>query len=134
MHAHVLLIEDDGELRAEMLDYLVRHDYRVTACATLAEASEAFQPGKSAFGPPLVVIADIRLPDGDGISFYMENAGRFPDAKWILMSGNHDLVRLASRLKDAVDLPTCTVVDKPMPLRLMTRFIEGQLVAQRSAA
>ena len=37
----VLLIEDDSELRAEMLDYLVRHNYRVTACATLAEANEA---------------------------------------------------------------------------------------------
>jgi DNA-binding NtrC family response regulator len=133
MAAHVLLIEDDSELRAEMLDYLVRHDYRVTACATLAEASEAFQPDKGAFGPPIVIIADIRLPDGDGISFYMENARRFPNAKWILMSGDHDLVRLASRLKDAIDLPTCTVVDKPMPLRLMTRFIDGQLATLRAA-
>jgi DNA-binding NtrC family response regulator len=133
MAAHVLLIEDDNDLRAEMLDYLVRHDYLVTACATLSAAGEAFQARKGAIGPPAVIIADIRLPDGDGISFYMENASRFPDAKWILMSGNHDLVRLASRLKDAVDLPTCTVIDKPMPMRLMTRFIDGQLATQRVA-
>jgi DNA-binding NtrC family response regulator len=133
MAAHVLIIEDDNDLRAEMLDYLVRRDYPVTACATLSEAGEALQVRKGAFGPPAVVIVDIRLPDGDGISFYMENASRFPDAKWILMSGNHDLVRLASRLKDAVDLSTCTVVDKPMPMRLMTRFIDGQLATQRVA-
>ena len=126
MSAHILLIEDDHALRAEILDYLVRHDKRVTACGTLAEAREALRPGNGNFGRPDVVVADISLPDGDGASFYVENASRFPEAKWILMSGNHDLVRLADRLKENPDLPTCAVVDKPMPLRLMTRFIDGQ--------
>jgi DNA-binding response OmpR family regulator len=81
MSAHVLLIEDDGALRLEMLDYLIRHHMRVTACGTLAEAKEALVPGANTFGRPDVVVADISLPDGDGASFYVENAGRFPEAK-----------------------------------------------------
>jgi len=132
MAAHVLLIEDDNELRIEMLEYLVRHGNRVSACATLAEAKAALRPGVGALGSPDVVVADIRLPDGDGVSFYMENARRFPDAKWILMSGDHDLVRLADRVKETVGLPTCAIVDKPMPMRLMARFIDGQLATHRA--
>ena len=40
MTNHILLIEDDSALRAEILDYLLRRQHRVTACSTIDEARE----------------------------------------------------------------------------------------------
>ena len=79
---------------------------------------------------PDIVVSDIKLTDGDGISFYIEQARRFPHGKWILMSGNHDLVRLGNDYKDLSGLPGYTIVDKPIPLRLLGRVIDD---AERAA-
>jgi DNA-binding NtrC family response regulator len=120
MQVQVLVIEDDGPLRAEILDFLVRRRHRVTGCATLAEATEALATTK-----PDAILCDIRLPDGDGITFCVNNAPRLPGVMWLLMSGNHDLVRLGNQLKGLkADMPSYTIVDKPVPLRLLDRFIQ----------
>lgn len=125
MAANILLIEDDGALRAEILEHLLRRHHQVVACASLAEALDALT---GASGPAIVpdaVVSDIRLPDGDGVHFYAEHARHFPNTKWILMSGNHDLVRVGNQIKNAgTGLPPCAVVDKPLPLRLMDRFLQ----------
>ena len=125
MAAHILLIEDDNALRSEILDYLLRRRHRVTACASIEEAKEFLETISVDSVPLDTVVSDIRLPDGDGVSFYVENARRFPSVKWILMSGNHDLVRLGNELKGVSDLPGCAIVDKPVPLRLLDRFVQG---------
>lgn len=130
MPANILLIEDDGDLRTEILEYLLRHHHRVSACDSIVDAREFLQNlGDDSLAPDIVV-SDIKLTDGDGISFYIEQARRFPHVKWILMSGNHDLVRLGNDYKDLSGLPGCTIVDKPIPLRLLGRVIDD---AERAA-
>jgi DNA-binding NtrC family response regulator len=123
MPVQILLIEDDAALRTEILEPLVRRRHRVIAFGSLAEALEALDgPGGRS---PDAIVSDIRLPDSDGVSFYVENARRFPNTRWILMSGNHDLVRVGNQIKSAGDLPPCAVVDKPLPLRLMDRYLDA---------
>lgn len=123
MPVQILLIEDDAALRTEILEHLIRRRHRVIAVGSLAEALEALDGAGSAV--PDAIVSDIRLPDGDGVSFYVDNARRFPNTRWILMSGNHDLVRVGNQIKSAGDLPACAVVDKPLPLRLMDRFLDA---------
>src|SRR5260370_38142478 len=72
---------------------------------------------------PDVVVSDIHLPDGDGATFCMTHAHLHPRAKWILMSGNQDLVRQGNQLKSIAEMPAFAVADKPVPLRLLDRFI-----------
>ena len=120
MAANILLIEDDDALRAEILDYLLRQKYNVTTCTCIAEAKAALEDAT-----PDTIISDISLPDGDGVSFYVENARRTAGTRWILMSANHDLVRLGNRLKAVSDLPPCSIVVKPLPLRLLDRAIRA---------
>ena len=75
---------------------------------------------------PDAVLSDINLPDGDGVNFCMHNAPRFPATMWLLMSGNDDLVRLGGQLKGIGGAkPTFAIVEKPVPLRLLDRFIAG---------
>lgn len=125
MPAHILLVEDDDTLRCEILEYLLRRRYHVTACASIADATEALAHVVDGSIAPDTVISDIRLPDGDGVTFYAENARRFPNIKWILMSGNHDLVRQGNKIKGHPNLPGCAIVDKPMPLRLLDRVVQS---------
>jgi DNA-binding NtrC family response regulator len=120
MTTHILLIEDDADQRVEIVEYMLRRHHRVTACASVTEAGKALDGAV-----PDAVVADIQLPDGDGVTFYIDNVRRVPGARWILMSGNHDLVRLANELEAVADLPPCSVVDKPVALRLLDQFILG---------
>jgi len=124
MPSHIVLIEDDRDLRAEILEFLLRRRHRVTACASLQEATDALAHVEDKALAPDAIVSDINLPDGDGCNFYVANARRFPGTRWILMSGNHDLVRIGNRLKHLSDLPACAVIDKPVPLRLLGRFVD----------
>jgi DNA-binding NtrC family response regulator len=121
----ILLVEDDSALRAEILEHLLRRRHRVTACGSITEALAALDDAGEAKPAPDAIIADIHLPDGDGVRFYVENARRFPETRWILMSGNHELVRVGNEIKAAGDLPPCAIIDKPLPLRLLDRFLQS---------
>ncbi len=117
----ILVIEDDVALRTEIVEFLVRRQHVPTGCATLAEATAAL-----AVLTPDAIFSDINLPDGDGVNFCMQNAPRFPGTMWLLMSGDDDLVRLGAQLKSmGSDKPTFAIVEKPVPLRLLDRFIGG---------
>ncbi|MDP2378615.1 response regulator [Reyranella sp.] len=126
MSAQVVVIEDDEDLRTEIVEFLVRRDHRPTGCATLAEATAAMETMT-----PDAVISDINLPDGDGMNFCMNNAARFPAAMWLLMSGNADLLRLGNQLKGIDgEKPSFAMVEKPVPLRLLDRFVSGVSAAR----
>jgi CheY-like chemotaxis protein len=74
MTTHILLIEDDVEQRGEILEYMLRRRHRVTACASISEAGEALDGAV-----PDAVVSDVQLPDGDGVTFYGNNARRQMD-------------------------------------------------------
>jgi DNA-binding NtrC family response regulator len=115
----ILVIEDDVELRTEIVEYLVRRNHCPTGCGTLAEAITILD--SMALD---AVLSDINLPDGDGVNFCVNNAPRFPSTMWLLMSGNDDLVRLGAQLK-SMGGSKFSIVEKPVPLRLIDRFIGG---------
>jgi DNA-binding NtrC family response regulator len=104
---------------------MARRQHRVTVCAAIAEAEEFLGGIVDASLAPNMVVSDIRLPDGDGITFYFRQARRFPGMRWNLMSGNHDLVRIGNDFRVKSDLPGYSIVDKPILLRLRDRFIQN---------
>ena len=119
MSTQILVIEDDVDLRTEILEFLVRRQYSPTGCCTIAEATAALETMS-----PNVVLSDINLPDGDGLNFCVLNAPRFPAAMWLLMSGDDELVRLGTQLKTVGgNSSSFAIVEKPVPLRILDRFI-----------
>lgn len=125
MGAQILVIEDDADVRAEILDFLQRRRNTVRACQTLAEAEVALNEMS-----PDVVMSDICLPDGDGAVFCMNHAGQH-DAKWLLMSGNQELVKQGNRQKDASENPALAILDKPVALRVLENFVRSVRPATR---
>jgi two-component system KDP operon response regulator KdpE len=65
MSIRVLLVEDDRELRATLRSALEVEGYRVTACASLADAC-ALLAHAGTDDAIDVVLLDLGLPDGDG--------------------------------------------------------------------
>ena len=67
---------------------------------------------------PAVIIMDIRMPKMDGVAA-AEAMVKNSDAKIVLMTGDPDSLYRAntSRLK------VFTVIEKPIPLRILSRFV-----------
>jgi DNA-binding NtrC family response regulator len=126
MSAQILVIEDDDDLRSEIVEFLLRRHHRPVGCSSLAEAEAALERMT-----PDAVFSDINLPDGDGVSFCVRTALRFPATSWLLMSGNDDLVRLGNQLRSVGgEKLAFSIVEKPVPLRLLDRFISGVRIAE----
>jgi DNA-binding NtrC family response regulator len=120
MPAKILVIEDEEDLRTEIVEFLVRRRHQPVGCGSLAEAAAALETMT-----PDAVFSDINLPDGDGVSFCVKTAERYPGTLWLLMSGNDDLLRLGNELKSIGGEKLFSIVEKPVPLRLLDRFISG---------
>ena len=120
---NILVVEDDADLRVEIVEYLERRHHQVTACASVAAARGALA---AMVDQALLeaAVCDVTLPDGDGVDFYVESVARVPDCRWVLMSGGHDLERLDRQLNGIARRPV--VLEKPLPLRSLCDALEGR--------
>ena len=119
----VLLIEDDLALREVMASYMVRRGHTVVSCGSVADARRSLQQLEANGKRPQSVVADINLGDGNGLDFCLKLAPRMPETQWIVMSGDHELVRQAGHAKDPAAMAEIAVIDKPVPLRLLNRYL-----------
>ena len=114
----VLAADDNASLRSKIGDYLAMEDIRSVEAGdgkmALAEAMRVH---------PSVVLLDIKMPALDGLSA----AKLIVELPWrpkvILMSGFDDSVRLANK----AGLPVFAVLEKPVPLRMLARFVWAAL-------
>lgn len=60
---HILIVDDDAEIRGLLREYLQKQDYRVTTAANGREMHAAMSPTR-----PDMVILDLMLPGEDGLT------------------------------------------------------------------
>jgi DNA-binding NarL/FixJ family response regulator len=77
----VLLIEADDSRRAAMAAHMTDRGDQVRACNSVAEAEDALAKAEHA---PDVIVSDMNLSDGNGLSFYLAASRRFPEIRWII--------------------------------------------------
>ncbi len=110
----VLIAADDASLRATIVKFLGLEGIRTVQAGDGEMAlSEAMRV------QPSVVLLDIEMPAMDGLTA----AKLMIDLPWqpkiILMSGFGDSVRLANK----AGLAVFAVLEKPVPLKPLTRFV-----------
>lgn len=107
MPKHVLLVEDDEDIREILSELLVATGYRVTAVTNGEEALRALRREL-----PDVVVLDLMMPVMDGweLRRRMLSDPELRDVPVIVMSGAADLHESASTLQVA------RVLEKPVPL------------------
>lgn len=125
MPLQILLVEDNADLRREVGEYLTRRLHEVTAVGTSAEL-RAFLASPTAERLD-VVLCDVNLQDGDGIDLFVELGALHPTCSWLLMSGNADPQRLATARQRSPQLPTCTLVAKPVSLRELANLVSSRV-------
>lgn len=81
---NILFIEDECELRELGVAQLELHNYTVYPVSNL-EAARAIMVNPSM--PVHLVVADHRLPDGQGVDFVIEMKEQFPDCMYTIVSG-----------------------------------------------
>jgi len=116
---HVLVVDDEADIRALIKDILADESYVVTAAANAAEARTA--RAKRKFD---LILLDIWMPDTDGITLLREwsDSGEL-NCPVVIMSG-HGTVDTAVK---ATRLGAFDFVEKPLSLAKLLRTVEAAL-------
>jgi two-component system nitrogen regulation response regulator NtrX len=109
---HVLIVDDEAEIRASLEAILREEDYAVTTAASATEALELLRD--SIFD---VLLLDIWLPDGDGLDVLAEVRGPGPTPRpgspEVIMISGHGTIEAAVR---ATKLGAYDFLEKPLSL------------------
>ncbi len=121
--AHVLVVDDEADIRALIQEILTDENYRVTVAGNAAEARTARQAHRFD-----LVLLDIWMPDTDGITLLREwSAQGDLDSPVVIMSG-HGTVDTAV---EATRLGAFDFVEKPLSLAKLLRTVERALNSAR---
>jgi two-component system alkaline phosphatase synthesis response regulator PhoP len=107
----VLLVEDEANLGQTLRDYLRAKKFSVELAPTCAEARVKFKDLA-----PAIVIMDIGLPDGDGISLAREFRNRRKDCVLLFCTALND----PSLRVEGLELGAEDYITKPFELKELT--------------
>ncbi|MDH3737837.1 MAG: response regulator [Alphaproteobacteria bacterium] len=115
----ILIVDDDREQAQQIGTFLAKFGMEV-----LVEDNGFAAVNTIRRVQPAVVLMDVRMPGLDGIKAAQLTSSLQSDAKIILMSGYADQIKRAS---EDEELDVFAVVDKPLALRVLVRFIQAAL-------
>ena len=115
--ARLLLVEDDDELAALMLEYLGRHAFELDRVASGDEAVEAIIETR-----PHLVILDLMLPGMSGLDVCSQIRDRYSGALLMLTASQSEADHVA-----ALELGADDFVTKPIEPRILLARIHTQL-------
>lgn len=123
MGPHILVVDDDPDIREAVSDYLQAHNYRVLQAESLARCCELL-----ASDAVSVILLDHHLPDGDALHG-MQRIKRFaPDVPVIVLTG-HGTIELAVRaMKEGAE----QFLTKPVQLSVMEEIIRKVVESRRA--
>jgi len=118
---HILVVDDEADIRGLLKEILSEEGYEVdvAANAVQARASRARQT-------PDLVLLDIWMPDVDGISLLREWSASTTDGCPVVMMSGHGTVETAV---EATRLGAFDFVEKPLSLAKLLRTVERALDA-----
>lgn len=121
--ASLLIVDDDDALRETLADYLARESYQILQAANVAEAKAILRAAK-----PHLLLLDINMPGGDGLTFAAEMRSR-SSTPIIIMSGKGEMIDRVVGLEVGAD----DYVAKPFELRELLARIRAVLRRWRPA-
>ena len=106
---HILLLEDEPELRERTARALAEHGYSVQACSTVAEAARIFYQAEGRID---MFVSDVVLPDGRGPELVFQFLATRPELAALLVTGyvdeNPDWERIRRRQLPVLQKPFTT--------------------------
>ena len=115
---HILLVEDDIALGHGIAMALQIPETSITVCRSLSEARQALSG--AAF---LLLILDINLPDGSGLTLLREQKALHPDLPVLLLTANDLELDEVAGLESGAD----DYITKPFSLAVLRARVNAQL-------
>jgi CheY-like chemotaxis protein len=116
---HILIVDDEPDVREALSQVLTRKGYRVTAAET---GHEALRFAKS--DRPDLLISDLQMEDSDGLEVIEQIKGIFPDLPVMLLTG---MIFDAATVRDNISKRVTVYLDKTSPLQRVTQEIHRLL-------
>jgi DNA-binding NtrC family response regulator len=117
--ARVLIVDDDGDVRGGVRDFLTARGFQVEEAADCARAVDAF-----AKAPPDAALLDERLPDGSGVEL-LERLRHLDDGVPIVMLTGNASIELAVRaIKQGAEQFLTKPVDLDAVATILERLVE----------
>ncbi len=120
---HVLVVDDEADIRDLVQEILVDEGYQVTVAANAADARRS-----RAEAMPDLVLLDIWMPDTDGITLLQEWTKEGPLPHPVVMMSGHGTVETAV---EATRLGATDFVEKPLSLAKLLKTVEHALEYSR---
>jgi DNA-binding NtrC family response regulator len=79
---HILIVDDEADIREMLTEVLTRKNYRVSSVATASEAQQIADSDH-----PQLIISDLQLEDLDGLEMIDQLKATHPDTPVILLTG-----------------------------------------------
>ncbi len=112
----ILLVEDEGGVRALALRILTESNYNVTAAATVGEALKLYAAAETPFE---MVLSDVVLPDGNGLELVEQLLAKQPGLRVLMASGYTD----ERSSWPAIQSRGLRFIPKPYPVALLLRTV-----------
>lgn len=113
---HILLVEDEIDLRLHLKDYLITLGFTVTSCSDGKEAWEYFQDNPDQFS---LVLTDQSMPQMSGKELLERIGQRAPQLPVILMTGYGEAISE----QESLSLGISQFLIKPVPLAELKRAL-----------
>lgn len=122
----LLLVDDDRSILDSMAQWLREQDYEVTEAASQREALAALS--RERFD---LVLADVRLPDGDGFEILAYSRQQQPNASVILLTGYGTVETGIEALRaGAFDMLTKPLIDEELLVAINRALSQRQVIAE----
>ena len=102
----ILIVDDEKEIAELLEEVLEQLGYKTAMAFSKAQASEVLREFE-----PRIVLLDIRLPDGDGISFLKEIKASQPAVEVIMITGLADRDIAIEALREGAADYICKPID-----------------------
>jgi DNA-binding NtrC family response regulator len=122
----LLLVDDDRQVLASMADWLRTQDYQVDTASTRKEAIAILD--RKGFD---VVLADIRLGDGDGFDVLAHCRRQHPESSVILLTGYGTVETAVEAIRaGAFDFLTKPLIDQELEIAIERALHQHQVIEE----
>jgi DNA-binding NtrC family response regulator len=122
----LLLVDDDRFVLDSMAGWLRQQGYEVTALATMREAVKQIDTA-----PPEVLLADVRLQDGDGFDLLAHARNKCPGLPVILITGYGTVETGVEAIRaGAFDLLTKPLIDQELEIAIERAVAQRQVLEE----
>jgi DNA-binding NtrC family response regulator len=122
----ILLVDDDRQVLSAMADWLILQGYPTDPVSTLAEAMAAV--GRKTYD---LVLADIRLGDGDGFDLLAYCRKNYPGTSVIMITGYGSVETAVEAIRQgAFDFLTKPLIDEELMMAIERAFNQKQVIEE----